>query len=76
MLNPLTIPKSVFCKFCKKCGARPVIEANAEGLYIVKCPNNDDHYQTRAGLIDIDDWNRNNTSYFIAEVDTNPQIPY
>jgi hypothetical protein len=76
MLNQLTIPESVFCKFCKKCGARPVIKAVAEGLYVVKCPNNDRHYQTRAGLIDIDDWNRNNTTYFIAELDTNPQVPY
>jgi hypothetical protein len=29
--------------------------------YIVKCSKDDRHYQTMPGLIDIEDWNRNNT---------------
>ncbi|MDN5287424.1 MAG: hypothetical protein JWR38_3698 [Mucilaginibacter sp.] len=66
MIGCLTIPKSIFCESCKICGARPVMEPDKDGLYIVKCPNNNHHYQTRAGLIDIDDWNRNNTEHFVA----------
>ena len=30
------------------------------GEYIVKCPNDNSHYQTEAGLIDIEDWNLHN----------------
>lgn len=74
MLGYLTIPKSIFCKLCKTCGARPVIEADAAGFYAVKCPNNPNHYQTHAGLIDIDDWNLHNTIYFITELEASPQV--
>jgi hypothetical protein len=28
--------------------------------YVVKCPNDPNHYQTRPGLIDIEDWNAHN----------------
>nr|MBB6149196.1 hypothetical protein [Mucilaginibacter sp. SP1R1] len=72
----LSIPKSVYCRYCKICGARPVIEADMAGLYVVKCPNDDGHYQTRAGLIDIEDWNRNNTVHFVPTRDINSQISY
>jgi len=74
MNGSLTIPKTIFCKFCKICGARPVIEADRAGLYVVKCPNDNGHYQTRPGLIDIDDWNRNNTIRFGADQGINPRI--
>jgi hypothetical protein len=71
----LTIPKSIQCKFCKICGARPVIKAIEAGLYVVKCPTDDRHYQTRSGLIDIEDWNRNNSIYYLPCRDFNPQVP-
>ncbi|UOE46959.1 hypothetical protein MTO98_21375 [Mucilaginibacter sp. SMC90] len=29
--------------------------------YVVKCPVDDNHYKTHAGLIDINDWNIHNT---------------
>ena len=76
MNSCLAIPKTIYCKFCKICGARPVIQADAAGFYIVKCPNDNGHYQTRPGLIDIDDWNRNNTVHFISGRDVNTQISY
>lgn len=72
----LTIPKSICCKFCKICGARPVIQADSAGLYVVKCPNDNGHYQTLPGLIDIDDWNRNNTIHFVSARDLNTQISF
>ena len=74
MNDCLTIPKTIYCKICKICGARPVIEADIAGFYVVKCPNNNSHYQTRSGLIDIEDWNRNNTIHFIPGRDINPQV--
>jgi hypothetical protein len=54
------IPSSIYCKLCKECGSRPVIAKVEEIGYVVKCPNNNSHYQTLPGLIDIEDWNRNN----------------
>jgi hypothetical protein len=67
MRSYVNIPKTINCRFCKTCGARPVIELAPDGLYVVKCPNDDGHYQTRMGLIDIDDWNRNNTVNVVPE---------
>ena len=55
------IPATIHCKLCKDCGARPVLAAIDEIGYIVRCPNDNNHYQTMPGLIDIDDWNRHNT---------------
>jgi hypothetical protein len=72
----LTVPKTIYCKFCRICGARPIIEQATDGFYVVKCPNDNSHYQTRPGLIDIDDWNRNNTIHFVSSQDVNCQISY
>lgn len=44
------------------CGARPVIAVAGEDGYVVKCPNND-HYKTPPGIIDIENWNRNNQTF-------------
>ncbi|MDB5134711.1 MAG: hypothetical protein JWP37_1314 [Mucilaginibacter sp.] len=60
MRGYIFIPKSISCTMCKHCGARPVIALVGRGEYVVKCPNSDSHYQTDAGLIDIEDWNRHN----------------
>lgn len=61
MRGYVNIPQTIYCKLCKECGSRPVI-ALVEGIgYIVKCSKDDGHYQTMPGLIDIEDWNRNNT---------------
>ncbi|MES2060955.1 MAG: hypothetical protein V4456_03490 [Bacteroidota bacterium] len=52
---------------CKQCGARPIIAlANNDG-YVVKCPTDDSHYQTKPGLIDIEDWNIHNTVLYDNE---------
>lgn len=61
MRGNVKIPASIYCKLCKECGSRPVIAEVEDIGYVVKCPHNDDHYQTMPGLIDIDDWNRHNT---------------
>ena len=69
MTNHILIPKSVNCQLCKQCGARPIIALAEKGEYIVKCPNDDSHYQTLPGLIDIDDWNRNNQASIFTGFD-------
>jgi hypothetical protein len=76
MSGYVNIPKTIYCKFCRICGARPVIGPAHEGLYVVRCPNDDGHYQTRTGLIDIEDWNRNNTVNFLADQDFNQQVSF
>jgi len=60
MRGYVNVPKSIYCKVCKECGARPVIALVDDIGYIVKCSNDDRHYQTMPGLIDIEDWNRHN----------------
>jgi len=60
MKGYVNIPKSIYCKACKQCGTRPVIAVWGSG-YVVKCPHDDAHYQTKPGLIDIEDWNIHNT---------------
>ncbi|MGZ3766848.1 MAG: hypothetical protein ACXVA2_19460 [Mucilaginibacter sp.] len=60
MRGYIIIPESVECKACKYCGARPIIALAAKDEYVVKCPNDDSHYQTQGGMIDIDDWNQQN----------------
>ncbi|MBK0378305.1 hypothetical protein [Mucilaginibacter segetis] len=37
--------------------------AGIEG-YVVKCPKNNTHYTTEAGIIDIEDWNIHNTKLY------------
>jgi hypothetical protein len=59
MKGYVNIPNTIYVKPCVACGARPIIAAAGEEGYVVKCPNND-HYQTPAGIIDLEDWNRNN----------------
>jgi hypothetical protein len=60
MRGYIDIPKSVECKVCKYCGARPIIAVAEKGEYMVKCPNDSTHYHTESGLIDIEDWNLHN----------------
>ena len=60
MRGHITIPKSIPCCACKYCGARPIIALSGKDQYVVKCPMNSNHYQTPAGLIDIEDWNTHN----------------
>ena len=66
------IPDNVSCSVCKFCGARPIIALANMGEYVVKCPNNDSHYQTEPGLIDIEDWNQHNIPYASEQVDIAP----
>ncbi len=60
MRGYVNIPESIYCKPCKECGARPIIAQVDDIGYVVKCSKDDRHYQTMPGLIDIEDWNRNN----------------
>ena len=60
MRGYINIPKSVECRSCKYCGARPIIALTEKGEYMIKCPNDDTHYHTEAGLINIEDWNIHN----------------
>ncbi|RFZ82181.1 hypothetical protein DYU05_16305 [Mucilaginibacter terrenus] len=57
----LNMPQSLNCKVCKHCGAAPIIFLTDQALYVVKCPNDDGHYQTAPGVIDVEDWNFHNT---------------
>lgn len=63
MRGYVNIPRSIYCRTCKICGARPVIALADDMGYVIKCPNSDSHYKTRAGLIDINDWNLHNNVY-------------
>lgn len=60
MKGYVNIPKTIYVKRCKDCGARPIIAMVEQGEYVVKCPISDNHYHTQAGLIDLEDWNLNN----------------
>ena len=60
MRGYVPVPRSITCMMCKHCGARPIIALADRGEYVVKCPDDDSHYQTRPGLIDIEDWNLHN----------------
>ena len=53
------IQPAIFCEPCKDCGARPVIK-QVKGKFIVQCPNNESHYSTKPGLVDVKDWNLKN----------------
>ncbi|MEO3404673.1 hypothetical protein AAFN85_12275 [Mucilaginibacter sp. CAU 1740] len=55
----IQIQESIFVEKCIICGARPVIEQKA-GKFIVRCKTSDSHYQTKPGLVDIDNWNKHN----------------
>ena len=60
MKGYVNIPKTLYVKLCRECGARPVIARAGDEGYVVKCPDNDEHYRTMAGLIDLEDWNEHN----------------
>ncbi|HVS92609.1 MAG TPA: hypothetical protein VHE59_11280 [Mucilaginibacter sp.] len=60
MPGDIVIPRSVTNVPCVFCGAQPVIVRTVDGDYIVKCPNSDEHYHTRPGLIDLEDWEKHN----------------
>jgi hypothetical protein len=59
MKGYVNIPKTIYVKLCKECGARPII-AKAGNGYVVKCPASNNHYQTPAGIIDLENWNSHN----------------
>ena len=59
MSDILQIQPAIFCEPCKECGARPVIK-QVKDKYSVMCPTNKRHYQTKPGLVDINDWNLKN----------------
>lgn len=59
MSSIIQIQPLIFCEPCKDCGSRPVIQ-QVKNKYIVRCPKDKKHYSTAPGLIDIDDWNREN----------------
>jgi hypothetical protein len=63
MRNYITIPDSIDCRVCKHCGLRPIIALNGKDEYVVKCPGDDSHYKTQTGMIDIEDWNLQNTPF-------------
>jgi len=53
------IQSAIFCEPCKECGARPILKLE-KSQYIVTCPNNPNHYSTKPGLADVNDWNLKN----------------
>jgi hypothetical protein len=53
------IQSAIFCEPCKECGARPVLKLE-KLQYTVMCPNNSNHYRTKPGLADVNDWNLKN----------------
>ena len=59
MKDFLQIQPAIFCEPCKDCGARPVVE-QLKDKFVVRCPNEDRHYKTKPGLINIADWNLKN----------------
>jgi hypothetical protein len=60
MKGYVNIPKTIYVKLCKACGSRPIISMAGEDGYIIKCPSDNNHYQTPAGLIDLENWNSHN----------------
>jgi hypothetical protein len=74
MRGYINIPRAISCRACSHCGARPIISMVEQGDYVVKCPNNDSHYQTNPGLIDIDDWNLHNMQNHEVEFDQSSMI--
>ena len=61
MSTILQIQPAIFCENCKDCGARPVIK-QFKGKYIIMCPNSNDHYSTKPGMVNanIAEWNQKN----------------
>lgn len=66
MIQIYQIQPAIFCEPCKDCGARPVIKLE-KSKYSVICPNNPNHYSTKPGLIDINDWNLKNKNHMPFE---------
>ncbi|HVV55317.1 MAG TPA: hypothetical protein VHC47_08335 [Mucilaginibacter sp.] len=72
MSDYIVIPKAITNVPCRFCGAQPVIAHTGGGEYSVKCPNDDTHYHTEPGLIDIEDWNNHNTVLSRQQADLVP----
>jgi len=68
----VNIPKTIYVKLCRHCGARPIIALAGKGEYVVKCPVSDNHYQTTPGLIDLEDWNMHNKTPSANEYNLKP----
>jgi hypothetical protein len=64
MKGYINVTESFNCERCKYCGSAPIIFLTDHGLYLLKCPQDDTHYQTKPGAIDIDDWNIHNTRLY------------
>jgi hypothetical protein len=71
MRDYINIPENTKCQVCKYCGSRPVIALTGKEDYVVKCPVDDNHYHAKGGMIDIDDWNVQNT----VVIEPEPVIP-
>ncbi|WP_133300251.1 hypothetical protein [Mucilaginibacter terrenus] len=69
MKGYVTIPKSIYCKKCRECGARRIISNVGLEGYVVKCPNDDAHYTAAPGIIDIEDWNIHNSVLYENDYD-------
>jgi hypothetical protein len=72
MARFIAIQGNIFCEPCKECGSRPVIEQK-KGAFAVRCPKDKSHYKTKAGLINIDDWNLKNKTHPPLGNAKNPQ---
>ena len=68
----INVPSSINFRLCRHCGGNPVIMLSDNGLYVVKCPNDEAHYQTVPGIIDIDDWNIHNTGLYENDYNVRP----
>ena len=69
MKGYINVPESSRCQRCKQCGSAPIIFPAEHGLYLLKCPKDDSHYQTIPGVIDIEDWNIHNTLFYDNDYD-------
>jgi len=56
----VNIPDSMFVRRCVVCGAWPIVALVSRCDYTVKCPENETHYHTEPGLIDLEEWNLHN----------------
>jgi hypothetical protein len=71
MRGYINIPESIECQVCKYCGSRPIIALSGKDDYTVKCPMDDDHYQAKGIMIDINDWNIQN-AVIVPELEPEP----
>jgi hypothetical protein len=73
MKGYVNIPRSAKYKVCRHCGASAIVVLVGKDGYVVRCPNDEQHYKTRPGLIDIEDWNMHNTDLYDNDSNMNVQ---